>query len=53
MSKETLNFEALVSLVEQTHPHFQEREVKAVNVSLTIRNWLVGYYIFEFEHQNQ
>lgn len=44
-----MNFESLVSLIEQTHHHFQQQAVKAVNVSLTVRNWLVGFYIVEFE----
>jgi predicted nuclease of restriction endonuclease-like (RecB) superfamily len=48
MSK-PLNFESLVSAIEQTHLHFQQQAVKAVNVSLTIRNWLIGYFIVEFE----
>jgi len=49
MSSKSLNFESLVSVIEQTHLHFQQQAVKAVNVSLTIRNWMVGYYITEFE----
>jgi predicted nuclease of restriction endonuclease-like (RecB) superfamily len=53
MRNEPLNFNALVSLVEQTHQHFQEQAVKAVNISLTIRNWLVGYYIVEFEQKGE
>ena len=53
MSKDALNFNSLVSLVEQTHLHFQQQAVKAVNVSLTIRNWLVGYYIVEFEQKGE
>ena len=53
MSIDALNFNSLVSLVEQTHLHFQQQAVKAVNVSLTIRNWLVGYYIVEFEQKGE
>ena len=44
-----MNFESLVSVVEQTHLHFQQQAVKAVNVSLTVRNWLIGFYIVEFQ----
>ncbi len=44
-----MRFEHLVSSIEQTHLHFQQQAAKAVNVSLTIRNWLIGYYIVEFE----
>jgi predicted nuclease of restriction endonuclease-like (RecB) superfamily len=53
MSKDALNFNSLVSLVEQTHLHFHQQAVKAVNVSLTLRNWLVGYYIVEFEQKGE
>lgn len=48
-----MNFEALVSVTEQTHRHFQQQAVKAVNVSLTVRNWLVGFYIVEFEQKGE
>jgi predicted nuclease of restriction endonuclease-like (RecB) superfamily len=49
MSNKSLNFESLVSVIEQTHLHFQRKAVKAVNVSLTVRNWLISFYIVEFE----
>jgi predicted nuclease of restriction endonuclease-like (RecB) superfamily len=49
MSTKVLNFESLVLVIEQTHCHFQQQAVKAVNVSLTVRNWLIGYYIATFE----
>ncbi len=48
-----MNFESLVSVVEQTHLRFKQQAVKAVNVSLTVRNWLVGYYIVEFEQKGE
>lgn len=53
MKMNTLNFESLVSVIEQTHLHLQHQAVKAVNVSLTVRNWLVGYYIVEFEQKGE
>ena len=37
MSNKLLNFESLVSVIEQTHLHFQQQAVKAINISLTIR----------------
>ncbi|MCU0328915.1 MAG: DUF1016 N-terminal domain-containing protein [Chitinophagales bacterium] len=49
MSTKILNFDSLVLVIEQTHHHFQQQAVKAVNVSLTVRNWLIGYYIATFE----
>jgi hypothetical protein len=53
MSNKPLNFASLVSVVEQTHLHLQNHAVKAVNASLTVRNWLVGYYIVEFEQKGE
>lgn len=44
-----MKFDQLVTSIEQTHKHFQQQAAKAVNVSLTIRNWLIGFYIVEFE----
>lgn len=53
MSRMQLNFDNLVAVIEQTHQHFQQQASKAVNVSLTLRNWLVGFYIVEFEQKGQ
>jgi len=49
MGNNSLDFESLVLMMEQTHQHFQQQAVKAVNFSLTVRNWLIGFYIAEFE----
>ena len=53
MIKKALNFESLVAEIEQTHQHFQQQAVKAVNMSLTIRNYLIGFYIVEFEQKGE
>ena len=53
MSNNKLNFGSLVSVIEQTHQHFQQQAVNAVNVSLTVRNWLVGYYLVTFEQKGE
>ncbi len=44
-----MKFEILVHTIEQAHQYFQQQASKAVNVALTLRNWLIGYYIVEFE----
>lgn len=44
-----MNFDLLVDSISKTHSHFQQQAAKAVNVSLTLRNWLIGFYIVEFE----
>ncbi len=43
------DFEALVSAIQQADEHLAVQASKAVNISLTIRNWLIGLYIAEFE----
>jgi hypothetical protein len=44
-----MSFNSLIETIEQTHLSFQEQSVKAVNAGLTLRNWLIGFYIVEFE----
>jgi predicted nuclease of restriction endonuclease-like (RecB) superfamily len=48
-----MNFESLVTHIEETHLHFQRQAVRAVNISISIRNWLLGYYIVEFEQKGE
>jgi hypothetical protein len=43
-----MNFTSLVQSIQQTHNALQQQAVLAINRSLTIRNWLIGYYIVEF-----
>ena len=49
MRSNALSFEGLVAAIQQTHATLAEQAVKAVNLSLTLRNWCIGYYIAEFE----
>jgi len=46
-----MNFELLVNTIQQTHNQLQQSAIKSVNKQLTIRNWLVGCYIVEFEQK--
>ena len=48
-----MNFDLLLNTIQQTHTVFQQNAVKAVNMSLTLRNWLIGYYIVEFEQNGE
>ncbi len=45
------NFKQLIASIEETHLHLQASAANAVNQALTIRNWLIGYYIVEFEQE--
>lgn len=44
-----LNYEGLVTAIAQAHDSAQRQAVQAVNLALTLRNWLVGYHIVEYE----
>jgi len=46
-----MNFEQLIQACEHAHNYLQESAVSAVNQSLTIRNWLFGHYIVEYEQK--
>ena len=47
------NFINRVSTIQQLHKQLQQSAVNAVNQMLTIRNWLIGYYIVEFEQNGK
>ncbi len=47
------NFQQLTSTIEQIHHNLQCQAINAVNQALTIRNWLTGYYIVEFEQEGE
>jgi hypothetical protein len=44
-----LNFAALVHSIADVHERLVAEATKAVNVSLTLRNWLIGCYIRKYE----
>ena len=46
-------FDSLVSSIVHIHHQTQDFKTKAVNVALTLRNWLIGYCIVEFEQQGK
>lgn len=43
------NLESLAKSIQHISNELGQQAAKAVNVSLTIRNWLIGHYIAEFE----
>lgn len=47
------DFDALVSAIVQIHGQSQALAAKAVNTFLTVRNWLIGHRIVEFEQLGQ
>ncbi len=47
----TPDFSALVVTITSVHRALAKQAARAVNISLTLRNWLVGAYIREYEQQ--
>lgn len=48
-----MNFNLLLNSITHTHDHLQDVAAKAVNRLLTIRNWMIGYYIVEYEQKGE
>ncbi|GLU56679.1 PDDEXK nuclease domain-containing protein [Dyadobacter frigoris] len=48
-----MNFDVLVNNIQDTHATLQQSAIKAINKHLTIRNWLIGFYIVEFEQNGE
>lgn len=52
-SKTLHSFNDLASIVQTTHDAAQSSAVKTINRMQTMRNWLIGYYIVEFEQHGK
>lgn len=49
MTSKPFEFDHLVHALADAHSALQSQAVQAVNISLTLRNWLFGCYIREYE----
>ena len=47
------NLEGLVNAIQETNRFFLDQVQKQVNTLLTLRNWIIGYYIVEYEQKGQ
>ena len=52
-SKTLHSFSDLASIIQTTHDAAQSSAVRAINRMQTMRNWLIGYYIVEFEQHGK
>ena len=43
------DFQALVQTIARIHGRLAEQATRAVNTSLTLRNWMIGMQIAEYE----
>ena len=48
-----MNIEALAHQIDAIQHTLQAQAAHAVNLALTARNWLIGYYIVEFEQNGE
>ena len=48
-----MNFESLASNIQAIQDTLQQQTAHAVNMALTTRNWLTGYYIVEYEQNGE
>ena len=48
---ENSNFASLINNIHQTHEQLNVHAVRSVNICLTLRNFLFGYYIVEYEQK--
>ena len=53
MSIDQNNFNNLIEKIETTHKTLQAQTIKSVSTTLTIRNWLIGHYIVEYEQHGE
>jgi predicted nuclease of restriction endonuclease-like (RecB) superfamily len=44
-----MNIERLLDLIQATCEQTSQSVLKQVNTSLSLRNWLIGFYLFEYE----
>ncbi len=52
-SKKLHSFNDLTSIIQTTHDAAQSSAVKAINRMQTMHNWLIGYYIVEYEQHGK
>ena len=48
-----MNFESLVGRINQVQDMLQAQAAHAINLAVTARNWLVGFYIVEFDQHGE
>jgi len=48
-----MNFKELIHLIKETDMALKQRAMVAINITVTFRNWLTGFYIVEFEQNGE
>lgn len=48
-----MDFQLLSKNIQQAHTLLYQNAIKAVNTHISLRNWLIGFYIVEFEQHGK
>ena len=48
-----MNLPKLLGNILETHRWFSTQAARQINTALTLRNWLIGMYLFEYEQKGQ
>ena len=48
-----MNYNLLINKIQATHNVLNASASKAINIHLTIRNLIIGFYIIEFEQKGK
>lgn len=48
-----MNFKELILFLSKINEQLREQSLRAVNTSLTLRNWFFGFYIVEYEQNGK
>lgn len=48
-----MDFPRLASAIQETHLRLAAQTSKAVNLGLTLRNWIIGAYLREYEQNGE
>lgn len=48
-----MDFKALIKGIRSVQDTLQAKAVHAINTAFTVRNWLIGCYIVEFEQNGE
>ena len=48
-----MEFNQLIKSLNETSDYFQKEVLHQVNVALTLRNWVIGFYLYEYEQNGQ
>lgn len=51
--KTVKNLEQLAVIIQQTNTYFSNKAQQQVNTALTVRNWLIGCYMMEYEQNGK